>query len=89
MKTIAALLYFRYEEKFSSWKVKYYDQMVQKGKPSSRTIKSSLSTETDNPSLCQNRRQKVFNWGALRLCGGFAFVRGLDILKIDKNSANL
>ena len=89
MKTITALLYFRYEEELSSWKVQHYDQMVQKGKLSSQTIKSSLSTETDNPSLCQNRRQKVFNWGALRLCWGFTFVRGLDILKIDKNSTNL
>jgi len=34
--------------------------------------------------MYQNRRQKVFNKGALHLCGG-----GLDILKIDKNSTNL
>jgi len=37
----------------------------------------------------QNRRQKVFNRKALRFCGVFAFVRGLDILKIDKISTDL
>jgi len=44
-----------------------------------RTI-SSISES----STFQNRRQKVFNRGALHLCGG-----GLDILKIDKNSTDL
>jgi len=38
----------------------------------------------------QNRRQKVFNRGALRFCGGdLALCGGLDILKIDKNSTDL
>jgi len=34
-----------------------------------------------NKQQTQNRGQKVFRRGALRLCGG------LDILKIDKNSS--
>jgi len=33
----------------------------------------------------QNRRQKVFNRGALRFCGGvWVCAGGLDALKIDK-----
>ena len=33
----------------------------------------------------QNRRQKVFNRGALRFCGGFGFVRGgLTLKKLTK-----
>jgi len=38
----------------------------------------------------QNRHQKVFNRGVLRLCGGICVCAGrLDILKIDKNSTDL
>jgi len=42
-------------------------------------------------TFAQNRRQKVFNSGALRLCGGgFGFVRGgLGTLKIAKISTDL
>jgi len=38
----------------------------------------------------QNRRQKVFNRGALRFCGGdLGLCVGLDILKIDEHSTDL
>jgi len=39
----------------------------------------------------QNRRQEVFNWGALRFCGRDlrSCGGGLDILKFDKNSTDL
>jgi len=52
-----------------------------------------------SPSQCgdmQNRRQEVFNEGFTFLRGGFAFLqgalqfcRGLDNLKIEKNSTDL
>jgi len=44
---------------------------------------ANTSTLSDGTVSIQNRRQKVFNWGALGFCGG------LDILKIDKISTNL
>jgi len=38
----------------------------------------------------QYRRQKLFNRGALRFCGGgWVCAGGLDILKIDKNATDL
>jgi len=38
----------------------------------------------------QNRRQEIFNMGALRFCGGlYVCAGGLDVLKIDKNSTDL
>jgi len=41
------------------------------------------SYETINQCIGQNRHKKVFNSGALLLCGE------LDILKIDKNATDL
>jgi len=41
-------------------------------------------------SSTQNRRQKVFNRGALHFCGGlWVCAGGLDTLKIDKISTDL
>jgi len=40
------------------------------------------------PPHGQNRRQKVVNWGALPLCGGFTLVQGGLTFKFDKNSTN-
>jgi len=53
--------------------------------------KNEEGSFSDTTYFCpeQNRRQKVLNRGALRLCVGVTFVQGGLTSKFDKNSTNL